>query len=90
MFIGHVARACGLKPTNEQVAKAAGHEYKKLGKSHGVCSSTPIHRREEADVRGVAADLREAEEGEGLGHVRRLLGGPEGVRQGGDGQDPRG
>jgi Ca2+-binding EF-hand superfamily protein len=30
-YIGHVARACGLKPTNEQVAKAAGAEYKKMG-----------------------------------------------------------
>jgi len=31
LYIGHVARACGLKPTNEQVAKAAGQAYKKLG-----------------------------------------------------------
>jgi len=30
-YIGHVARACGLKPTNEQVSKAAGAEYKKMG-----------------------------------------------------------
>jgi Ca2+-binding EF-hand superfamily protein len=29
--IGNVARALGLKPTNAQVHKAAGKEYKKLG-----------------------------------------------------------
>jgi myosin light chain 6 len=31
IHIGSVARAAGLKPTNEQVNKAAGAEYKKLG-----------------------------------------------------------
>jgi len=31
IYIGSVARACGLKPTNEMVAKAAGADYKKKG-----------------------------------------------------------
>lgn len=38
LYIGHVARACGLKPTNEQVGKAAGQVYKKLGKPSGRCA----------------------------------------------------
>lgn len=29
--VGEVARACGLKPTNAMVWKAAGQEYKKKG-----------------------------------------------------------
>jgi len=31
IYIGNVARACGLKPTNDQVHKATGKEYKKMG-----------------------------------------------------------
>jgi Ca2+-binding EF-hand superfamily protein len=29
--VGEVARACGLKPTNAMVWKAAGQEYKRKG-----------------------------------------------------------
>jgi Ca2+-binding EF-hand superfamily protein len=61
MFIGHVARAAGLKPTNEQVAKAAGHEYKKLGEKKLTYEEwLPIYEKlkKEKDV-GTFADYLE-------------------------------
>lgn len=42
-YIGSVARALGLKPTNAQVAKAAGAEYKKGEKKLTLEEFLPIY-----------------------------------------------
>jgi len=59
--IGEVARACGLKPTNAMVAKAAGAEYKRKGEKRFAFEEWyPIYEQltKEKDV-GSQADFVE-------------------------------